>query len=218
MRRQHYPGRSKEKISRPWCHAGLKAACACIATLTTFSLQAETLPGGWQLRSTDILWQAIPQFTPPDTAYLVRNTVSPTSWGLLSKGPTGKPRALYTIPNGTALPGGWVMGDDKPLVAGDFNGDARGDILISSHWGIGILTEGAPHGLKTIALEQFGKHLNGTQFGNALTWNLGLHDTHRVADFNKDGKSDLLVQSGWGIGVLTMAPDKTLTATQMAAF
>jgi len=159
-------------------------------------------PGDWVLRKGDAIIVAVPEFRGSETGYLVRRP-STGDVAMLSFGPSGELRPLAIAPLGRALPGGWRIGLSDSFYAGDFNGDARGDVLVQSPWGIGILTQGGPDGLKTLALYPNGTVLDGHLLGSKATWRLGETTTQPViADFNHDGRADVLILSGWGLGIL----------------
>ena len=96
-----------------------------------------------------------------------------------------------------------------PQRIGDLDGDGQDEIVITSPWGIGVLKE---QGGTMIALMLAP---NGTRFGG---WLLNTADNHfgPVADFDGDGRAEIMVTSPWGIGFLKLTGD-TLTSTGMAA-
>jgi len=104
---------------------------------------------------------------------------------------------LTMAPSGARL-GAWNFNADKDQLLGiaDFDGDGKDDLLISSGWGIGILT------LKNGALTHLLMQPAGTRFGG---WNYApLTDTIAgLGDFNGDGRADILIRSGWGMALLT---------------
>ena len=91
---------------------------------------------------------------------------------------------------------------------GDLDGDGQDEIVISSPWGIGIIKEQG--GTMTALMLA----PNGTRFGG---WLLNTADNQfgPVADFDGDGRAEILVTSPWGIGFLKLTGD-TLTAAWMA--
>lgn len=98
-------------------------------------------------------------------------------------------------PNGTRF-GGWLLntGDNTFGPVGDFNGDGKDEIFISSPWGIGILQlVGSTFNVLMMAP-------NGTRFGG---WLLNTADNTfgPAGDFDGDGQLEILVTSPWGIGV-----------------
>ncbi len=118
-------------------------------------------------------------------------------------------RALAVLPNGTRL-GGWNLNasGDRIVGVGDFNGDARDDLVLTSGWGIGVLRHSGT------SLTHLMMAPTGTRFGG---WNFNVagDKVHGVGDFNGDGKADLLITSGWGLGILTLS-GSTLTHVIMA--
>ena len=112
-------------------------------------------------------------------------------------------------PNGTRF-GGWLLntGDNRFGPVGDFDGDGRAEMLVTSPWGIGMLKlAGATFAAPMMAP-------NGTRFGG---WLLNTADNHfgPSADFDGDGHAEMLVTSPWGIGILKLA-GSTMAAPMMA--
>lgn len=95
--------------------------------------------------------------------------------------------------------GGWLLntGDNRFGPVGDFDGDGRQEILVTSPWGIGILK---------MSGSTFSNPLikrNGTRFGG---WLLNTRDNRfgPVGDFDGDGIDEIMVRSPWGIGILKL--------------
>lgn len=99
-------------------------------------------------------------------------------------------------PNGTRF-GGWLLNSADNIFreTGDFDGDGRAEILVSSPWGIGIL-EKAGDTFWGPALEPNGSRFDG--------WLLNTADNRLgpVGDFDGDGADEWLAISPWGIGIL----------------
>lgn len=118
-------------------------------------------------------------------------------------------RALAVHANGARL-GGWNLnaGGDRIVGVGDFNGDAKDDLVLTSGWGIGVLRHSGA------SLTHLMMAPTGTRFGG---WNFNVigDKIQGVGDFNGDGKADLLITSPWGLGVLTLS-GSTLTHVTMA--
>ena len=94
------------------------------------------------------------------------------------------------------------------LKKGDFDGDGRAEIPVSSPWGIGLLKLSG----NTLSAPMLAP--NGTRFGG---WLLNTADNRfdLMADFDGDGKTELLVTSPWGIGILKLSGN-TFSAPMMA--
>ncbi|MFC4785588.1 FG-GAP-like repeat-containing protein [Nocardioides sp. MAHUQ-72] len=120
---------------------------------------------------------------------------SPWGIGLLAYG-GGSLTSPVLKPNGTRF-GEWLLnsGDNLLRETGDFDGDGRAEILVSSPWGIGIL-ERSGDTFWCPALQP-----NGTRFDG---WLLNTADNRLgpVGDFDGDGRDEWLAISPWGIGVL----------------
>jgi hypothetical protein len=101
--------------------------------------------------------------------------------------------------NGTRF-GGWLLNtaDNTFGPAGDFDGDGKAEILVTSPWGIGLLK------LSGSTLTAPMMQPNGTRFGG---WLLNTADNRlaTVKDFDGDRRAEILVTSPWGIGILEQA-------------
>jgi acyl-CoA hydrolase len=102
-------------------------------------------------------------------------------------------------PNGTRF-GGWLLNtaDNTFGHAADYDGDTRAEILVTSPWGVGILKQfGATMSAPMMAP-------NGTRFGG---WLLNTADNYfgPAADYDGDGRPELLVKSPWGIGIFKLS-------------
>jgi subtilisin family serine protease len=108
-------------------------------------------------------------------------------------------------PNGSRFDG-WLLNtvDNRFPQTGDFDGDGRAEMLVTSPWGVGVLelsggTYRAPM-LKP----------NGTRFGG---WLLNTADNWfgPVGDFDGDGRVEILVRSPWGIALLKLSGSTFVT-------
>ena len=118
-------------------------------------------------------------------------------WGLGIMNLSQSTMAMQMMsPNNTRF-GEWLLNtnDNNTELKGDFDGDGRAEILMSSPWGIGILKL-INGNLTSIAMAQ-----NGTRHGG---WIVNTVDNQFLfaADFNQDGKEEVLITSPWGIGML----------------
>lgn len=120
---------------------------------------------------------------------------SPWGLGVLAYG-AGALTTAVLKPNGTRF-GGWLLnsGDNVFTEVGDFDGDGRTEILVSSPWGIGILEKtGNDFGCPALAP-------NGSRFDGWLL-NTGDNRLGPAGDFDGDGRDEWFVASPWGIGIL----------------
>jgi len=117
--------------------------------------------------------------------------------------------APMMAPNGTRF-GGWLLNtaDNRFDLMGDFDGDGKAEILVTSPWGIGILK------LSGNTLTPVMMAPNGTRFGG---WLLNTADNRfgPVGDFDGDGKTEILVTSPWGVAVFKLSGN-TITVPMMA--
>jgi hypothetical protein len=107
--------------------------------------------------------------------------------------------SLRVHPEGRRL-GSWLYSSaDRIAGLADFDGDGRSEVLITSGWGIGLLKQqGDTFGSPLI-------HPVGTRFGG---WLYSSADRIAgLADFDGDGRSEVLITSGWGIGLLKQQGD-----------
>ncbi|WP_423999445.1 FG-GAP repeat domain-containing protein [Maribacter sp. IgM3_T14_3] len=189
-----YNGRSLECINDPG-KKGLGILALENNQLTDKAIKPDgDWIGGWHL-GTDNTVVAKGDFNGDNT----EDFIVTSRWGigiLTHDGETWRP--LVVKPNGTRF-GGWNFQsrDNKIVDVGDFNGDGKDDIVITSPWGIGILS------LRGDTLTALVAKPNGTRFDG---WNFQSRDNkiHGIGDFNNDRKDDILITSDWGIGILTL--------------
>ncbi|AXG70567.1 repeat domain in Vibrio, Colwellia, Bradyrhizobium and Shewanella [Kordia sp. SMS9] len=109
-------------------------------------------------------------------------------------------RSILVKPNGTRF-GTWTYNtttvrDNKIEGVGDFNGDGKVDILVSKPYGIALLTMSGST-LQSIVVKP-----NDSWFGG---WRYGVSNKiEAIADFDNDGKDEILITSNWGIGMLKL--------------
>jgi hypothetical protein len=111
-------------------------------------------------------------------------------------------------PNGTRF-GGWLLDTTQNWFGpvADYLGNGKAQILVTSPWGIGILE------LSGASMDAPMMQPNGTRFGG---WLLDTSNNHigLAADYDGDGKAELLSQSPWGIGVLKVT-GSTMTSLML---
>ncbi|HEY4029766.1 MAG TPA: C1 family peptidase [Caulobacteraceae bacterium] len=196
-------GKAEILITSPWGIGILKDAGTTLNAVT-MSPNGTHL-GAWVLNT------AVDQFGPVGdfdgdghVEILVSN---PSGMGVL-KLVGGALTSVMTATNGTRF-GGWVLdmsnNDFGPV--GDFDGDGHAEIFVASPWGIGVLK------LQGAALACPMLQPNGTRFGG---WLLNTADNRfgEAGDYDGDGKTEVLVRSPWGLGILKLA-GATMTAPMM---
>ncbi|GGS41496.1 FG-GAP repeat domain-containing protein [Actinokineospora fastidiosa] len=197
-------GRAEVLITSPWGIGILKLTGGTFSVL--MMAPNGTRFGGWLLNTADNRFGPVGDFGGGGRDELL--VTSP--WGLgvveLSGGTLTAP---VMAPNGTRF-GGWLLNtaDNHFANVGDFDGDGRPEVMVTSPWGIGILARAG----STLAPKMMAP--NGTRFGG---WLLNTADNRfgPVADFDGDGRPEILVASPWGVGMLELSGG-TLTAPVMA--
>jgi acyl-CoA hydrolase len=162
--------------------------------------------GGWLLNTGDNSFGPAADYDGDGRAELV--VASPWGLGILKQ--AGNTMAAPMMaPNGTRF-GGWLLntGDNSFGPVGDFNGDRKAEIMVTSPWGMGMFALAG----NTLTVPMMAP--NGTRFGG---WLLNTADNvfGPVGDFDGDGHTEILVTSPWGIGVLKLSGN-TLTVSMMA--
>ena len=167
--------------------------------------------GGWLLNTADNLFGPVGNFDGDRRKeILVR---SPWGIGLLKL--MDNPPSIHTFqplmmaPNGTRF-GGWLLNtaDNHFGPVGDFDGDGKDEILITSPWGLGML-ELSGNTLDAVMMAR-----NGTRFGG---WLLNTADNWLgpVGDFDGDGRDEFVIASPWGLGLLKLSGN-SLTPLSMS--
>ena len=156
--------------------------------------------GGWNYQSKDNTVEGIGDFNGDGRDDIVIRS----DWGIGILTMSGSDlRTLMIKPRDTWF-GKWRWdasvnrGRDTVEGVADFTGNGRADLLVSSNWGMGVLT------LSGSSLTSVVAKKNGTRFGG---WNYQSKDNtiEGTGDFNNDGRDDIVIRSDWGIGILTMS-------------
>ena len=197
-------GKAELLVTSPWGIGILEQAGATMAAPT---MQPNgTRFGGWLLNTGDNYFGPAADYDGDGKAELL--VASPWGIGILEQAGATM-AAPMMAPNGTRF-GGWLLntGDNSFGPAADFDGDGQAELLVTSPWGIGVLEQSG----STMAAPMMAP--NGTRFGGWLL-NTGDNTFGPVGDFDGDGKTEILVTSPWGIGVLKLAGN-TFTVPMMA--
>jgi hypothetical protein len=161
--------------------------------------------GGWLLNTADNVFGPVGDFDGDGRAEIL--VTSP--WGIgVFKLAGSTMSVLMMAPNGTRF-GGWLLNtrDNSFGPVGDFDGDGKLEIVVTSPWGCGLFKLGG--GTFTVPMMA----PNGTRFGG---WLLNTADNRlgTGADYDGDGRAEILIQSPWGVGILEQA-GATLAAPMM---
>ncbi|WP_139057919.1 FG-GAP repeat domain-containing protein [Tsukamurella pseudospumae] len=117
-------------------------------------------------------------------------------WGLGVLKARGRQMTSIAMAQNGSRVGGWVVNTATDTIqgSGDINGDGREELLVTSDWGLGLLSFNGR--LTTLMLAP-----NGTRFGQ---WLLNTADNNfvAIADFTGAGRAQVLVTSPWGLAVL----------------
>ncbi|MFC5379256.1 S8 family serine peptidase [Aquipuribacter nitratireducens] len=152
--------------------------------------------GGWLLNTRDNRFPVLGDLDRDRRSELF--VTSPWGIGVLDVS-GGSYRGRMLAPNGTRF-GGWLLNtaDNRFGPVGDFDGDGRDEVLVTSPWGIALLKL-TGRTFSTVVMAR-----NGTRFGG---WLLNTADNvfGPVGDFDGDGRDEVVVRSPWGIGVLKLS-------------
>lgn len=196
-------GRDEVLITSPWGIGILKLSGG---TFSAPMMQPNgTRFGGWLLNTVDNYFGPAADYDGDGHAEIL--VTSPWGIGLLKQVATTM-SPLMMQPNGTRF-GGWLLNtaDNDFGPAADFDGDRKAELFVSSPWGIGILK------LAGATLSAPMMQPNGTRFGGWLL-NTGDNNFGNAADYDGDGRSEILVTSPWGIGILKQS-GTTMSAPMM---
>lgn len=190
-------------VTSPW---GLGVLALQGGTIVARTLVANGTPlGDWRINTHDNNVELRADMDGDGIGELLMS--SPWGIGLLKFSGNGL-RSIAMAPNGRRV-GGWIVDttNNQFLHAGDFDGDERDEVLVTSPWGLGILEYGTDFGSRMLAP-------NGTRFGG---WLLSTADNSfpLVADLDGDGRAEIVVTSGWGLGILKLVGNG-LTSIVMA--
>jgi len=157
--------------------------------------------GGWLLNTADNVFGPVGDFDGDGR----KEVFVRSPWGVgilkLETPAGGAPtfRPLMMAPNGTRF-GGWLLNtaDNNFGPVGDFDGDGRDEIMVSSPWGMGMLK------LSDATLTAPMMAANGTRFGGWLL-NTGDNWLGPVGDFDRDGRKEFVIASPWGLSLMKLA-------------
>ncbi len=129
-----------------------------------------------------------------------------SSWGLATLEYNGLSLAPSRIYENGSFIGGWAVStsDNAYQGSGNFDADGRRDIVLTSPWGLGILSL---QNNTDLFMAPYGTRHGG--------WMSARRDQVRlIADLDGDGNDEILISSDWGIGVLKLVNGR-LTSVAM---
>lgn len=187
-------GRHEIPVMSPWGLGLLEVADSALHTRVIAS-NGTRFAGGWLLNTADNRFDLIADLDADAHAELVVS--SPWGVGVLERAGS-RMRTVMLAPNGTRF-GGWLLNtvDNRLGPSGDFDGDGQEELLVTSPWGVGVWKlSGSTFEVPMMAP-------NGTRFGG---WLLNTADNRfgPVADFDGDGRDELVVSSPWGMAILNI--------------
>lgn len=127
-----------------------------------------------------------------------------STWGMTTLEFTGSgftPTRLYA--NGVRL-GGWLLNtaDNRYAGSGRFDSDSRQDLLLTSPWGLGLISLQAGTSIFMAP--------NSSRLGD---WQLNTRSdrVHLIADLDGDGRDEIVIGGGRGIAVLKFVESRLTT-------
>jgi hypothetical protein len=196
-------GRVEALVTSPW---GVGVLRESGGSMNAVMLAANgTRFGGWLLNTGDNRFGPVADYDGDGKPEIL--ITSPWGIGILKLvGNTFN--VLMMAPNGTRF-GGWLLNtaDNRFGPVGDLDGDGRAEILVTSPWGLGVMKYSG--GTLTVVMMA----PNGTRFGGWLL-NTGDNQVTTLADYDGDGRAEILISSPWGIGFLKLS-GATLTSPIM---
>lgn len=191
-------------IASPWGVGVLRLAGATMAA--PMMAPNGTRFGGWLLNTADNTLGPVADFDGDGKAeVLVSSPWGVGIWKLAGATMT----APMMKPNGTRF-GGWLLNtaDNDIGPVANYEGAGLAEVLVTSPWGVGIWKQAG----STMAAATMSP--NGTRFGGWLL-NTRDNDIGPAADFDGDGRAEVLVSSPWGVGVWKLS-GPTLSAPMLA--
>jgi len=120
-----------------------------------------------------------------------------SGWGFAILTRSGNSWTTLTIKRFRTYLGAWYLrASDQLGPIGDFDGDGRAELLLKGFSGVAVF------GTYASGYAFIQKHWRaGSWIGG---WHLSRYDTlHGVGDFDGDGAEDVVIRSGWGVGVIS---------------
>ena len=190
-------------VTSPWGLGILEASGATmVAPVVTPN---GTHFGGWLLNTADNEFGPVADYD----AEGYPQVLATSPWGLgILKLEGGSLTPLMMQPNGTRL-GNWLLNtaDNRFGPVADYDGDGHAEILVSSPWGLGILK------LEGGSLTPLMMQPNGTRLGDWVLDTVS-NSFGPAADYDGDGRAEVVVSSPWGLGILKLA-GSTMAAPMM---